>query len=475
VADETVELRDRVLAAALLCASAMATGVLAYRARNPSVHTLPLLVTSIGGLAIVALVPALRRSVSGLLVGCLMVGVLATALVRAPPAGADMWVYHQMGRTLAEHGDSPYVHPPSDYPDDPWLDRLWLYSDDLAPYGPGYLAVTSTVATIFQESRLGVRLAYQLGAAMAVAACFVLMRRARAPDWCVALCVLNPVLVIEVVGQGRSDAYPALALLIAGLTARRWPHAAAVVIALGALIKLPVVLALAGLCLWVWRRDGFRRGVTVGASGAVPFLLAYAAAGGTVALQGTLDIRNISNGSSVWTLARENGMDSVLGGDLGARLGPVGSLASVAMVAAVLLAAILLLPRLFDRHPDAVLGTPLLAYLLVSAYPTARYFMWILPVFLLRPWAKQATVVIAQSMAILVTTLYAAALLLKTQQDALDPGAALDDRAFRVFHGLPVVLALLAIAWLVVDALTELRRRASSQPVTEAVLSDVPA
>ena len=251
-------LGTRVVAAALLTASAAATVLLTYRAARPSSLTLPLVVVAIGGLSVVALVPVLRRAVAMRLVGSLMFVVLGVSLISAPPDGADMWVYHMAGRIRVEHGESPYLHTPNEFPDDPFVQRLFLYRDDLTPFGPGYLAFMSTVATVAQDSRLAVRLAYQAGAAIAVAACFALMRRARAPAWSVAVLVLNPVLMVEVVGQGRSDAYPALALLVAALAARRRPYVAAIAIALAASIKLPMLLALAALCAWIWRHTGLR-------------------------------------------------------------------------------------------------------------------------------------------------------------------------------------------------------------------------
>ena len=446
----------RLLSAALLTTSAIATAVLVYRADRPWVLTLPLIVLSIGCLVVIALVPALRDEVQIRVVGLLMLVVLAAALVTAPPDGADMWVYHQAGRTLAEHGDSPYLHAPSDYPDDPFVQRITLYRESLSPFGPGYLAFTATVAEVARDSRLAVRLAYQVGAAAAVGACFFLMRRARAPSWCIALLVLNPVLIVEVVGQGRSDAYPALALLAAALAARRRPYLAALAIAVAASIKLPMLLALAALCLWIWRRSGLARAVGVGATGAVPLLVAYAAVGGTVALRPLTDLRDIANGASVWVLARENGIASVLG-DLGAQLGPVGAIPTFAAMAGLALAVVLLIPRLSDRQADAVLATPLLAYLLTSTYPTARYLMWVLPVFLLRPRALQATITIALSTAILAMNQYLAALFEMRDQNPLVDGVIVDDRLFRMLHALPVLIDAGAIVALVLAAAREIR------------------
>ena len=202
--------------------------------------------------------------------------------------------------------------------------------------------------------------------------------------------------------------------------------------------------------------------VGVGATGLIPLGLGYAAVGGTVVLQPLLDLRSITNGASVWTLARENGIASVMG-DLDADLGPIGSLPTLATLAALVLAAVVIVPRLFDRHPDAILGLPLLAYLLTATYPTARYLMWVLPVFLLRPRAKLATIAVVVSVAILAGNRYFAALFAMRDLDTLDTSIVLDDRLFRVLHALPPLLALAAVVWLVAGAVSELRGRAHSR------------
>jgi hypothetical protein len=274
----------------------------------------------------------------------------------------------------------------------------------------------------------------------------------------VALLALNPVVIIEVVGQGRVDAYIGLALLSAALAAERRPHLAAVLVAIAALIKLPALLGLAALVLWVWHRSTFRRAVTVGAAGGVPMLLAYGVAGGRAALEPVMDLRTISNEVSIWILAREHGLAHLLG-DLDDPLGPIGAATTLATVAALILGILLLLPHLGNRVPAYAIACPLLAYLLTSTYPTARYLVWVLPLLLLRPTAA-AIAALAVSSSILLYTHSGASLHAAGVDDDrvafLEP---LDGPVIRVVSALPVVLALAAIGALAVVAVRALLRR----------------
>lgn len=444
----------------LLAASATATGVLVLRAAAPVPETILLVSVSVGGLGVVLTVPRLRHAVSLGLVAVLGTALMVVAVAVPTPHGSDLWVYALYGRTIVEHQESPYVHPPSDFPEDPWLEDLGLFRDSRTFYGPLFTGLNATVAAVGQDSRLAVRLGYQLGAALAVAASLALMARAGAAPSALAMVALNPVIVVDVVGQGRMDAYLGLGLLGAALLAvRRRPHLAAMAVAAATLVKAPAGLALAGLVVWVWHHEGPRRAATVAATGAGAVAVAYLAVGGTAALTPLLEVRDQTNTSSIWTLLRDNGWAVATGGDAGLA-GPIGSLPTYASVAGALLATFLVVTHRADRSPHLVLALPVLAYLLTSMYPTARYAAWILPLLALTARTRATAITVAVSWAIFVGVQRAAALIYQRGEGmVLGPVVRPDDPGLlRVVPAAPVVAALVGIAVLLAEAGWRLRR-----------------
>lgn len=443
----------------LLVVSAAATTVLTLRAASPVPETIVLVLLSVGGLGIVVATPRLRQAVSlGLVVGLGTV-LLVVAVTVPPPPGSDLWVYALYGRTMVEHDQSPYVHPPSDFPEDPWLDDIGLFRDSRTFYGPLFTGFNAAVAAVGQDSRLAVRLGYQIGAALAVAASLVLLSRAGANPPALAMVALNPVIIVDVVGQGRMDAYLGLGLLGATLLAmRRRPHLAALAVAAATLVKAPAGVALVGLLVWVWHDEGWRRAATVAATGGTVMAAAYLVAGGPTALAPLLEVRDQTNTATIWVLLRDHGW-AVATGDDPASLGPIGPLPVYASVAGALLATLLVVARRTDRLPHLLLALPVLAYLLTSMYPTARYAAWILPLLALTTRTRATVVTVAVSWAIFAMVQQRAALIHQRGEGmVLGPVVRPDGPGLlRVVPAAPVVLALVGIVVLAVEAGWRLR------------------
>ncbi|MDQ3384743.1 MAG: glycosyltransferase 87 family protein [Actinomycetota bacterium] len=448
-------------AVGLLTSSAAATALLVLTVEHPRPASfLPLVFVAFGGLLTVALVPALRAAITFAVVAVLTAAVLIVAVVPQPPLGADLWVYAIYGRTIVDHGESPYVHPPGDFPDDPWVDELWLYRDARNFYGPVFIAKAAAIAAIGGDSRLVVRLLYQVGAAVAVMASLVLLVRAGAPVAAAALFSLNPVVIVEVVSQGRMDAEIGLALLVGALCAsRRHPHVAAVAIAAAALVKLPAALALVALVAWTYRRDGARRAGTVTAVSVGAIVLGYLAAGGADALRPLIDVRTATNDVNIWVLVRENGLARFFG-DVNVELGALGPITTIASVATLALSALLVLSRWDDDDPTLVLALPVLAYMLTSTYPSSWYVGWILPLLALRCRSNAARVALALSALLFIRQTYFAAAYIE-QNLAAGEGvvAPLQDDLLSALYPAAITLEVVAIVVLVVDAV----RRRSGQ------------
>ena len=420
---------------------------------------LPLVCVAFGSLLTVALVPVLRVAITFAVVAALTAAVLVVAVVPQPPLGADLWVYAIYGRTVVDHGESPYVHPPGDFPDDPWVDELWLYRDARNFYGPVFVAKAAAIAAVGGDSRLVVRLLYQVGAAAAVMVSLVLLVRAGAPVAAAALFSLNPVVIVEVVSQGRMDAEIGLALLVGALcAARRRPHLAAIAIAAAALVKLPAALALVALVAWTCRRDGTRKAGEVAAVGFGVMVLAYLAAGGADALRPLVDVRTATNDVNIWVLAREHGLARFFG-DVEVVLGPLGPITTVASIATLGLVALLVLSRWDDDDPTLILALPVLAYLLTSTYPSSWYIGWILPLLALRCRSSAARIGLALSSLLFIRQTYFAAAYIEQNRSARDGVVPpLQDDLLSALYPAVITLEVVAIVVLVVDALRRRRR-----------------
>ena len=198
-------------------------------------------------------------------------GLLAQATLATMPGffSTDIFSYVMYGRIAAVHGDNPYVHPPSTFPNDQFL--TWVYPfwrEQTSVYGPLWTDLSWCLSSITGAiSSLGQVLAYR-----AVLNCFELANvglmwwllgrlqprsdeRLRA----FALFAWNPLVVFELAGNVHNDA-AMLTLLLAGLglifLGRYW--VGWIIIALGALIKFATGLPALLIATW-WAAHHGRR------------------------------------------------------------------------------------------------------------------------------------------------------------------------------------------------------------------------
>jgi hypothetical protein len=181
-------------------------------------------------------------------------------LVLAPPLfSRDVYSYLAQGK-LVEQGLNAYAVGPRALGGDPLVSQvhpLWLNTP--APYGPVFLALAAVVVGVTAGHLVLGILGMRLVALLALAALAIgvprLAPRCRVdPGQAVWLGVLNPLVLLHVVGGVHNDALMA-ALLLTGLllasghrrdpSAPAWRVAAAVVaVTLAALVKAPAALAL---------------------------------------------------------------------------------------------------------------------------------------------------------------------------------------------------------------------------------------
>jgi hypothetical protein len=442
--------RHRLTAAALLVVTVVGTAIVLVEGFTiASPERAAAVSLACAALAAVALVPALRRALTLRMVLVASLVLVAIAVVAPPAESHDLFSYAMNGRILEHYGDSPYTHTPADYRHDPLVAQVgagWRHTKSL--YGPAFTAVSAGIASVAGTDVLANRLGFQLLAAACVLAVLVLLYRRTRDPVVVALVGCNPVVLIEVVNTGRNDALVGLALLAGVLLAtRRRLVAAAVVVAMGALVKVTVVTAFGALLVWTWRRHGGRVAAIAAAAGAAVLAVPYAIAGGVRALRPVANASNRMSRASIWQLARNDGVEHLLGVHHAQRVGSVvGTVGPAAVVGVVGLAALFALSRLGDPSPELVAVGVVAAFLLAGSYVLASYAMWVLP---LAAWRHRAGV----SRAVLAW----AALLTIAYQAVRPMPTGIDDLAVWLVSSVTLLFAAVAIVALAVAAVKRLR------------------
>ena len=182
----------------------------------------------------------------------------ALPIVIGPPLmSRDVYAYAAQG-SLAAHGGDPYTTTVARLAGSPYVhlvDPLWRHAT--SPYGPLFLELARGAAAAGGRHVLvtivGLRLVAVAGMVLLAVAVPSLARSyGRSPATAFALAVLNPLLLLTLVGGAHNDALM-LGLLVAGLALARSGRAvpAVVLCALAATVKVP---AFAGVVYvgWSW-------------------------------------------------------------------------------------------------------------------------------------------------------------------------------------------------------------------------------
>lgn len=191
-------------------------------------------------------------------------------LATMPIFSRDVYSYvAQGGMTI--FGVDPYHYGPQMYGGPLTHDVPPIWQTTPAPYGPVFLALASDVAVLTRDNVwlgvLGMRGLALVGIALMF---FSIPRLARLagvdPSYGLWLGVLNPVVLVHLVGDAHNDALM-IGLMMAGLTLaiERRPAAGSVLVTLGALCKAPAGLALLFIVgLWAAQLTGRARYLRAG-------------------------------------------------------------------------------------------------------------------------------------------------------------------------------------------------------------------
>ncbi len=189
--------------------------------------------------------------------GVLLAAWAAPVVVAPPLFSRDVYSYAAQGDMVTK-GIDPYLHGPSVLGDGPFLhlvDPLWRNAT--SPYGPAWERLSGWIVTLSGHgvlaTVLGFRLVAVAGVALVAWAVPVVARSiGRDPSTAFVLAVLNPLVVLVLVGGSHNDALM-LGLLAAGvaLAWRRHQVTGLVLCALAAEVKAPALVA-AAFVGWAW-------------------------------------------------------------------------------------------------------------------------------------------------------------------------------------------------------------------------------
>ena len=188
-----------------------------------------------------------------------MLIIWATPMLVAPPMfSRDVYSYAAQGEMTAHHL-SPYLYGPFTLGAGPFVnpvDPLW--GNTPAPYGPLFLFLDGTIDRLARHNLLAVVVGLRLLEFLAVIALgwgVMLLAKGlrRDPSEAFVLAVLNPLVLLTLVGGAHNDAIMT-ALLVIGvaLALRRRLWWAIFFCASAAAIKAPAALGLAFIA-WQWR------------------------------------------------------------------------------------------------------------------------------------------------------------------------------------------------------------------------------
>jgi hypothetical protein len=178
-------------------------------------------------------------------------------VIAAPMFSRDVFSYAAQGEMVSHH-INPYIYGPFTLGSGPYVnpvDPLW--GNTPAPYGPLFLIIDGFFASATFHHATATVMALRLLEVASVALlayCIPKLARSvqRDPGQAFSLAVLNPLVLLTIVGSAHNDGMM-VALLVAGITAARLKHPVwgVVLCALAAAVKAPAALGILYIG-WNW-------------------------------------------------------------------------------------------------------------------------------------------------------------------------------------------------------------------------------
>ncbi|MHB1987554.1 MAG: polyprenol phosphomannose-dependent alpha 1,6 mannosyltransferase MptB [Acidimicrobiales bacterium] len=192
-----------------------------------------------------------------------MVAWTLPMLFVAPMLSKDAYSYvaqgEMMSRNISPYRFGPAVLGISANSYTILSDKLWWYTT--SPYGPGFLGLAGLIQALVNHSELGAIVMFRVVALAGVGLFAVFIPRlarsfGRDPSTAFAYAVMNPIVLIHLIGGEHNDALM-LGLLVAGLALAREHHPVigTVLVALAVLVKVPAILGVVYIG-WDWLGPG---------------------------------------------------------------------------------------------------------------------------------------------------------------------------------------------------------------------------
>jgi hypothetical protein len=190
----------------------------------------------------------------------IVVAWIVPIVVMPPLFSRDVYSYAAQGE-MVSRGLNPYLHGPSVLGLNPYLrlvDPIWRNSH--APYGPVWERLGGLIVELARHDVLatvvGFRIVALVGVSLIALGVTILARSVgRDPATALALAVLNPLVLLVLLGGAHNDALM-LGLLVAGCAAARKNHIliALVLCSLAAEVKIPALIG-ALFIGWWWSEE----------------------------------------------------------------------------------------------------------------------------------------------------------------------------------------------------------------------------
>lgn len=187
--------------------------------------------------------PSTRRASPWLALG--FSALFAVTLIFLYPVTAiDVYNYAVQGHVAAFHGINPLVTPPSQVAGDPFVSYAGSWADSTSPYGPLWITITRLEAILAGANVVLAILGLKTLAAIAVVLTGALLisatadRGPRVATFAVVLYGWNPLVLLEMVGNGHNDAVMTVFLIAAlVLLGKNRPVLGAISVGASVLIK----------------------------------------------------------------------------------------------------------------------------------------------------------------------------------------------------------------------------------------------
>jgi hypothetical protein len=176
--------------------------------------------------------------------------VVFSAVLRGmyPAAAVDIYDYYLYGRISLFHGGNPFIQPPRDFPQDPYL-YLSPWQAEPSVYGPIWQLISLVPTRLAGDDLLFAVEAFKVVAiigSLATAVLIYLTLRALAPERAIAGTLFfawNPLVLFEIAGNGHNDSILTAFMMLGVLWLMLGPRWAALPgLAAAVLTKVPAVL-----------------------------------------------------------------------------------------------------------------------------------------------------------------------------------------------------------------------------------------